>query len=119
MIEQESPDRPIASTGKDLCKSARVEALDAPNTVVTTAQEFNASVWMVRVEVRDLIGLVRPTLPQYICSCVSHLLVQAFVQVVSVRVLQLSNFFLVFGRMGQQMVSTRPRLETNSIISYH
>jgi hypothetical protein len=57
MVEKEAVDWSVAASYERLREAADVQALDTLFAIVATAQEFDAGIRVVRVELRDLYGL--------------------------------------------------------------
>jgi hypothetical protein len=68
MVEEEAVDRTIATRDKTLREAADVQALDTLFAIVATAQEFNASIQVVRVKIRDLYRLAKQI---HVCAGIS------------------------------------------------
>lgn len=92
VIEEETVDWPVAAVHEGLREAADVEAADAVLAIVAAAEELNAGVRVVGVEVDNLEPSVANTAT---CNGAAHLLVQALVEIVAVLVLQLAHFLLV------------------------
>jgi hypothetical protein len=92
MVEQKAVNGAIAAGYEGFREAADVETLDALFAMVAAPKELDARVRMISVELGDLIVSV-------FLLCIGrvqfHLLVEALVEIVAVRVLKLADVFLV------------------------
>jgi hypothetical protein len=92
VVKEEAVDRPVTPVHEGFSEAADVKASDTIFAVVATAEELNARVGMIRVELSNLYfvnEILRTS------NWVYYLLVETLVEVVAVFVLELSDLFLV------------------------